>query len=218
MDNDIYDILKSDWYLELEKLHEERKKTLKTGDNVIHLEYLGGLLDYNEIIDIEKKLEQSQLQLSRYDKSGFPQAALEDYLNVVFIAIQAPLISNILNGAASSFVWESIKYSVKKIWIKVHQKKYTKLSTGTQEKKNITFGLEVKLNENTGFNFRLDGDLSEEIIEKSLDKVIDCLNQQKINESYKHPYFMTYNTTLDNWEKLDVELELKKQILKKKNK
>ena len=45
MDNDIDDVLKSDWYLELEKLREERRKTLKTGDNVIYLEYLGGLLD-----------------------------------------------------------------------------------------------------------------------------------------------------------------------------
>lgn len=218
MDTDNDDILKGEWYLELKKLREERSKTLKSGDNVIHLEYLGGLLDINDIAEIENRLKQADIELSRFDSSGFPKAALEDYLNVVFVAIQTPLISNILTGVFSNFVWESIKFSVIKVWFNTRQKKITKFTSRTQEKKNVTFGLEVSLDKNTSFNFRLDGDLSEKTIDKSLDKILNFLKEQKLNESYKHQYFMTYNSTLDNWEKLDVEEELRKEILKKKNK
>ena len=218
MDIDNDDILKSEWYLELKKLREERSKTLKSGDNVIHLEYLGGLLDINDIAEIENRLKQADIELSRFDYSGFPKATLEDYLNVVFVAIQTPLISNILTGVFSNFVWESIKFSVIKIWLNTRQKKITKITSSAQEKKNVTFGLEVSLDKNTSFNFRLDGDLSEKTIDKSLDKILNFLKEQKLNENYKHQYFMTYNSNLDNWEKLDVEEELRKEILKKKNK
>lgn len=82
------------------------------------------------------------------------------------------------------------------------------MTAGSQEKKKITFGLEIKLDKNTSFNFRLDGDLSEELVEKSLDKAFDYLKEQQPNENYKHSYFMTYNSTNENWNKLDVEEEL----------
>lgn len=56
MNNQGEDITKSDWYLEYEKVNEERRKTVKTGDNVIHLSYLGGLIDSEEIREIEETL------------------------------------------------------------------------------------------------------------------------------------------------------------------
>jgi len=218
MNNQGEDITKSDWYLKYEKLNEERRKTVKTGDNVIHLSYLGGLIDSEEIREIEKTLKQSQLELSSFDRSGLPQNALEDYLNVIYVAISIPLISNILTGVVSSIVWDSIKVTVKKVWVKVKNKEYTKLTAGSQEKKKITFGLEIKLDKNTSFNFRLDGDLSEELVEKSLDKAFDYLKEQQLNENYKHSYFMTYNSTNENWNKLDVEEDLRAKMLKRNKK
>lgn len=218
MNNQGEDITKSDWYLEYEKVNEERRKTVKTGDNVIHLSYLGGLIDSEEIREIEETLRQSQLELSSFDKSGLFKNALEDYANVISVAISTPLISNILADVVSSFVWDSIKVTVKKVWVKVKNKEYTKLTAGSQEKKKITFGLEIKLDKNTNFNFRLDGDLSEELVEKSLDKAFDYLKEQQLNEKYKHSYFMTYNSTNENWNKLDVEEDLRAKILKRNKK
>jgi len=215
MNNQGEDIFKSDWYLKYKKLNEERRKTVKTGDNVIHLSYLRGLIDSEELRDIEENLKQSQIELSSFDKSGLAQNAFEEYLNVIYIAISTPLISNILTGVVSSIVWDSIKVTVKKVWVKVRNKEYTKLTAGSQEKKKITFGLEIKLDKNTSFNFRLDGDLSEELIEKSLDKAFNYLKEQQLNENYKHSYFMTFNSTNENWNKLDVEEELRTEMLKR---
>lgn len=218
MSNQGEDITKSDWYLKYEKLNEERRKTVKKGDNVIHLSYLGGLIDNEEIREIEETLKQSQLELSCFNKSGLLQAAFEDYLNVVYIAINTPLISNILTGVVSSIVWDSIKVTVKKVWDKVKNEEYIKLTAGSQEKKKITFGLEIKLDKNTSFNFRLDGDMSEKLVEKSLDKAFDYLKEQQLNKNYKHSYFMTYNSTNENWNKLDVEEQLRAEMLKRNEK
>ena len=54
MNNQGEDITKSDWYLKYEKLNEERSRTVKKGDNVVHLTYLGGLIDNEEIREIFK--------------------------------------------------------------------------------------------------------------------------------------------------------------------
>lgn len=218
MRNQGEDITKSDWYLKYEKLNEERRRTVKQGENIIHLSYLGGLIDNEDISEIEETLKKSQLELSTFNQSGLPQAAFEDYLNVVYIAISSPLISDILTGIASSVVWDSIKVSIKKIWSKVKNKEYIKLTASSEEKKKITFGLEIKLDQKTSFNFRLDGDLSEELVEKSLDRVLDYLKEQQLNENYKYSYLMTYNSTNENWNKLDVEEESRTEILRRNKK
>ena len=216
MANEIIDeLLNSDWYLELSKLHHERQKTIKRGDNVIHLEYLGGLIEENEIKEIEKTLSSVNIELSSYDKSGLPRASIDDYINVVFFAIHAPLITDIIHGVLTGFVWDSIKLTIKKVWNKIAQKQYFKVSSDTSENRNITFGVQVYLNKNTGFNFRLEGELSEDIINDSLDKVIDCLKDQQLNKTYKHPYLMIYNTKSHEWKKFDVEEQIK---LRKKTK
>ena len=46
------DLLKDNCIVELEKVYEERRKTIKTGENVIHLTYLSGLLDDGIIMRI----------------------------------------------------------------------------------------------------------------------------------------------------------------------
>lgn len=205
------DLLKDNCIVELEKVYEERRKTIKIGENVILLTYLSGLLDDGIIIDVEEKLKQSKLELSRFDTNGLPQNALEDYSNIISISISNPIILGVLSGVLSNVVWESVKYVTNKIWINVSKKQYAKFTSTSLEKKNVTFGVEIKLDQNTSFNFRLDGHLSEEVISESLDKAISFLKEQKMNEGYKFPYFMTYDTTLQNWVKLDVQEEIMKR-------
>lgn len=207
-------LLNEDLSLKLDPLSQERKK----GNNVIRLEYIGGLIDENEILDLEEKLKKAEIELSKFDKSYLSYDSFDEYLNVVFIGISPSLISSILTGVASNIVWELIKYAVKKIWFKVNGKQYFKLTTThSQEKKDITFGVQIILDEKTSYNFRLSGDLSDELIEKSLDKALDYLKDQQPNIRYKHPYYMTYNSTNENWVKLDVEEELIKKITENKN-
>jgi len=205
-------LLNEDLSLKLDTLHQERKK----GNNVIRLEYFGGLIDENEILDLEEKLKKAEIELSIFDKNGLNYNSFDEYLNVVFIGINPSLISSILTGVASTIVWEIIKNSVKKIWLNVRGKQYIELKANSQEKKDITFGVEIIIDRNTSFNFRLNGDLSDELIEKSLDKALDYLKDQQPNKEYKHPYYMTYNSTNGNWVKMDIEEELKKKTQENK--
>lgn len=209
------DILKSEWYIELEKLDKERRKTLKSGDNVIHLEYLGGLIDEDTIIEIEENLKTANLELSRYNYSGFPQASLEEFISTIFIAIQKPIVLSILSGVAANIVWESIKFAVKKIRRKLKHKTYTKLTSRTKESKNVSFGLKFKLNEKTRFSFKISGDISEEVLDSSLDKIIGILKQHDPNEVSPHDYYLTFNEKDDLWEKVNVQEEIRKGIAKK---
>lgn len=217
--NELKEILNSDWYLEFQKRHEERYKTVKVGDNIVHLSYLRGVVDNKDITEIEEYLKCSELELSLLDKHGLAQNALEDYMNVICICISTPLISNILIGVLSSSVWDSIKFAVKKVWLNVRNKEYISLKAGSSEKKKITFGLEIKLDENTGFNFRLEGDISEELVDRSLDKALDFLKKQKMKKQKmnKHSYFMMYDADKKKWNKIDVEEELYKETMREKN-
>ncbi len=205
-------LLNEDLSLKLDTLHQERKK----GNNVIRLEYFGGLIDENEILDLEEKLKKAEIELSIFDKNGLNYNSFDEYVNTVFIGINPTLISSILTGVASTIVWEIIKYAVKKIWLKVRGKQYIEITADSQEKKDIKFGVEIFLDRNTRFNFRLNGDLSDELIEKSLDKALEYLKDQQPNEEYKHSYYMTYNSTNGNWVKLDIEEELRKKTQENK--
>lgn len=212
MNNPLNDIVSSDRELAYQKQMAERRKNIKKGDNIIHLNYLGGVLTDNDIQEIKDILSQSQLELSYFDCNGLIQNCLEDYLNIVFIGINSTLISNILTGVLSSAVWDSIKLSIKKVWLKVRNEKYIQITAYSQEKKQISFGLEINLDKNTNFKFKLDGELTEELIETTLDQALKILKEQKVNEYPKKTYFMTYNLTSKSWDKLDVEEEIRKKM------
>ncbi|WP_187152093.1 hypothetical protein [Treponema endosymbiont of Eucomonympha sp.] len=47
----------------------EKRKTVKTGDDVIHFNYFGNLISQDELGIIERELRKHVLQLSSYDQS-----------------------------------------------------------------------------------------------------------------------------------------------------
>lgn len=106
---------------ELEKLSKERMKSVKKGNNVIHLQYLGGI-EQNIIELISDKLKSKNIEFSYFDSSGFPK---NDYIEATNTLIFSYVfISEYLTGISQNAVWDVIRFVVLKIFNAVKNKKY----------------------------------------------------------------------------------------------
>ncbi len=75
--------------------------------------------------------------------------------------------------------WNIIKSFLVTTSINVKNKKINDTTSIEVSAKRLSFGLQVQLDENTLFNFELDGALDEKIILKSLDKFLVFLKERK---------------------------------------
>ena len=192
----------------------ETKNHLNEKENKIHLEYLGEFTDL-ELNEIEDKLSKVDLQLISHNKSGIPYATLEDYTLITFFMIHQALMFEILKNVGMSATWDAIKIILKYSWNKLKGKKYNKYQGGKFTEKEIKFGFEAQLDENTSFNLELSGNLDSNDIDKVLDKALGFIGSQKRNNSYKIPDYCFYDEKSKQWIKIDVMDEIRKKIKKK---
>lgn len=215
--NILDDFMKSQAFKNQEKLLEEKRKTVKSGSNVIHVEYFGGILNNDDLEEFSLELKKNELELSSFDKSGVVYNNLEDYSNMVYLALNSELAKNILYAAAGSVVWESIKLITKRIFSKTKNKKINSNSGGGQiKKKQITFGINIIIDRNTGFKFRLDNKFTTETIDKSLNQAAEFVQSQTPNAVYTHPLFLYYDHKNEKWIPVDIMEDIKKKHLKPK--
>lgn len=216
---ELEELINSDFYKERLKLLEEKRKSVKTGSNVVHINYFDKVITSEELTSISNSLEVVNLELSSYDQSADIRASLEDFTNMMYVGLSSELTKNIVFGVLGNFAWEAIKKITKIIFSKV---KNENVNSKTK-KKELTFGLHLSLNKNTGFNFRLDSKLSSESVDEALDQAKEYISIQKPNEEYKFPTFLYYDDKKNEWIAVDILTELRKKTKKmnpkvKKNK
>jgi hypothetical protein len=209
------EFMENDTFKQQEKLIAEREKTLKSGDNVVHLQYLGVFED-DDLQKINEILEKAKLDLSSYNSSGVMQNSFDSYTFIAFLAINQPLIIELLKGLGTNATWDIIKETVFFVRNKIKGKKINKITSTTVEEKDITFGLKVNLDRNTSFDFELKGNVSDEVIGQSLDRVLSFLKDKKLNDCYQYPDFLKYSEKENKWIKIDVMEEIRTKSKKKK--
>lgn len=189
-----YQLAFPDWHLEdIEKYAlkmSEKYSHIKKEPNAIHLDYYGGLVSDEDIRNIESKLQNSGLVLSRFDKNGVPYASATDFMLQIAIFISHPIIVSILEGAASNAVIDAIKYSAITVWrnVKIRGGELKTISTkSTPDQPN--FGLNIKNKKGNIVSLELDSNLSEEATLKALDKVELMLKQ--ILENDKKVFYVS---------------------------
>lgn len=198
-------------------LHAAKEKTIKKGDNVIHLEHLGEFSEA-DLATIQANLEKKFLELSSFDKSGLMVASLDEYTLLTYILLTEPIIKTILTELGTNAIWDSIKWTTIYAWGKVKGKRYTKITSADTKERAIKFGLKIHLDDRTKFDLELSGDLEVEDIERVLDKGLDYLKDLKPNLDHQHPDYLKYSKTEDKLIRLVVLDELKKKKKKKKKK
>ena len=130
-------IISSDTFKQQENLVAERRKSIKTGDNVIHLQYLG-VFENEELEDINQILKKAELELSSYNYSGITQNNIESYTLITFLVINRPLIIELLKGLATNAAWDIIKETILFARDKIKGKKISKVTSASVEEKDIT--------------------------------------------------------------------------------
>lgn len=182
---------------------------MNQSNKTILLIHIGGI-DNTEIENIENSLSKVDIQFKSHNTSGSIHASLSDFSLSTFLIINQPIIIELLRGIAINATWEIIKETIIYIHKKLKGKKIYRIdSNGTKEEKDITFGFNASLDENTSFNFEIKG--NEETVLKSLDKVFIFLKNQKNNTTNKISHHVEYSEKEDKWTKIDVLEEMKKK-------
>ena len=192
---------------ELRELENEKRKSIYTGDNVIHLEYLGGLISNEDLLKLEKILQDESLQLSSYDKNGSPYMNLEDFALTIFLYISQPIILDLINGLTVNATYDCIKNSILLIHNKIINKKYIHQQGKLKEEKQVKFGIKMNTPTNGKFSFEFDGSLDSDKLDDFFDKALNVYSNSKENKSF----YCVYNSEKESLSKIDVMNEIKKR-------
>lgn len=207
----------NDWTDEKVETHVNvmaaKHATVKHGPNVIHLDYYHGLLDINDIQEIESDFKAIGYELSRFDKTGVLYASLEDYTLQLSYYLSDPIVQNLLLGLGTNAIWDTIKKIVIYTWQRVRSKKVV---DNRGQSKTLNFGLKLQIGDNTKLDLKLDGEVSEATTLQALDKVIDLIKETKPNIHPKRERLFVYKTSNKKWVEVDVLNEIKKKLKKKK--
>ncbi|HYG15798.1 MAG TPA: hypothetical protein VEC12_08600 [Bacteroidia bacterium] len=207
-------LIESEAWKQFAALEKEKRKSVKYGEDVIHLDYFSPIISNEELKNFDEQLSKVGLRFSSYDKSGQMTASLEDFALLSAIALNDTTVKAILDNTLSTLAWETIKFITLNLYRKMRGKVITKYTHNTSEEKPMTFGMNASLDENTAYSFKLDG--SEETVLKGMDKILDFLREQKPNSHYKFPHLTTYNEQAEDWQSLDVEDEIRKMVKERK--
>ncbi|MES2382153.1 MAG: hypothetical protein V4538_13995 [Bacteroidota bacterium] len=194
---------------------EKKYSTIKRGDNVVHLDYYAGLINETDILTIETSLAKINIELSSFDKNDVPYASLEQFMLQVSLFVGDKTTQDILFGIGTNAIWDTIKTVTFHVWKTVRNRS---ANMQIESKKEFNCGIKMALDKNTKFEFKIDGELSDEAALKSIDKILDFLKTVRPNQSIKKPDFIIFNQKKESWEIVDVNAELIKQILAEREK
>lgn len=184
--------------------------TVKSGDNVIHLEYYSGIIMDDDIKQIENDLSNVNIELSRFDKSGVPYASLEDYTLDIMLFISGPIMQGILLNIGSSAAWDGIKSSFSILWKKVRRR------NPPPSGRNISCGMEVKIGAHASIRLKFEGEGADEEMQESLDKILDTIRTVIAADITRNNNFFIYDKKIKNWVALDRMKEMARKIEKRK--
>jgi hypothetical protein len=191
-------------------IQAEKAKSIKTGEHVFHLTYYSGIIFRSDLTEYEKLVLKIGGEFSNYDKNGDFHNSLDSFTLDTFLVLSSITVQSFLANTINNASWDITKHLILKIWRKSKNKVITQLTSSRSENKNLTFGVKVSIDQKTMLNFKLQGDISEDVVLSSLDKIIDFTRNQQLNTSYKHPKLVEYNKKDQRWEATDVDRKLKK--------
>lgn len=214
--------LHGDWISEEDldkkvKNYFEKRKNIKKAEDALHIQYLGNTIDESDFERYEEKLSEVGFKLSRFDESGEVKQSLDSFSLVSFILLNEHVFSGLYSDIQGNLKWDVIKFLLRSLYGKLKGKKYQRIRAGSIEEKEISFGLKVKLDKNTQFDFSFTN-LDKETFNKSLDKILGFLEKKDKNQEYKLPNFVEYDSKKKKWAEINVMEEIKKKAKKQAKK
>ncbi|MBO0592883.1 hypothetical protein I2486_15875 [Cellulophaga sp. E16_2] len=194
------DIEESEAFKSQRKLLEEKRKTLKPGPNVIHLDY-SGQYTTEELKTISDILNLNDLELSSYDRSGIIMNSVDDFIGYTIVVLNTPIVQNILKDVVKNTAWETIKLAFTKILLLSKNRVTKKVSTNEIKESNIKIAISCKTNTNNEYRFDFEGITNESEIDGILDKTLVFLSEQTKNDEYCLPEKVEFSKKKQKWVK-----------------
>lgn len=189
-----------------------------TPEYKLGLFYLSGPIEESDLLSISSDLNENGIQFIAIDKNGEVTASINEFSNIFSFLVNSPLAMGLVSGILASATWESMKIVILRTFKKVKDNKCNKVTRKGVEEKQITFGVEVKIN-NDHYNFNFNGISSDEAMSEALDKIIPLLqSKQSLSSKINHlsgSGVPNYIATYDNVSKIWVVRETNKIILEK---
>lgn len=182
---------------DIKKMISEREKNLICEPNVIHLQYTDGILCEPTIEDFENMLKGVGLELSRYKIRERNVTSIDRPLFKTFFLIAHPLINELIKDTRSK-KWELIKKIILITW-KNAKKKACYNTISDINKNELNIGLKVNLDRNTNYSFTIAGNLKEESILNTFDKILFFLQEQRCYEKYRIPNDLIFDVKESKW-------------------
>ena len=208
------DIENEQWFIDAQKKRIEKMASVKHGENVMHLTYIGMENDSEFLSDIEISLNSVGLELSSYDVNGDISANADIFNFDVYYVLSTLTLNSILTNSLSNATWDIIKSIIFNTWSSFKDKIILKGNLGNIKETNTKFGVVARIDKNTVIKFKFEGDVSEETILKSLDKVCDTIRFKDKNIVQKYPDLANFDSRLEKWELIDFEKFIRNSIKK----
>ncbi|WP_419891593.1 hypothetical protein [Paenibacillus xylanexedens] len=180
--------------------------------------YVSGSIEESDLLLISSDLNENGIQFIAVDKSGQINASLDEFSNVFSFLVSSPLAMGLVSGIIASATWDSIKTVILRTFKRVKNKKYNKLTKNGVEEKQITFGFEVKINDDY-YNFKFNGISSDEAMREALDNIMSLLqSKQSLSSKTTHlsgSGLPNYIATYDEVSKIWIVRDTNKIILEK---
>lgn len=207
---DFKQLLESEDFKEYAARLEEKAKTVLHGDDVIHLTYLSPLIDQQTIDILSEDFKQVNIRLGSWNDFGVIKASLEEFSLQIFLAISNPITVEILKTIGLNSIWETFKYAILNLHKKVFRHGNQKSNLISKE---VNFGFKMAVSKTVKFEFKIDGDLSDELILASMDKALDFVKEHdgKTVPVIELPIYSTFDHKTHKWKKVNVLKELKKK-------
>jgi hypothetical protein len=188
-------------------------KSQMNNKQMVQLSYYRGLFDLDELEKQKARLSNAGIEFSEYDKSGIIMHSVDNFTNMVSLAINSTLVQGLLFGVLTNGSYDILKNTIVWMWNSLRNKSLTKIHSGERiEEKEVTFGLDLCIDNTTRIGFRLSGDVSDELKINCIDKAFKLAKTYKRKSVPMVSEFAKFDWEKGEWYLVDIYKEIQKII------
>lgn len=181
----------------------------------VSFRYFKEMFDEEELEQHKNSLNNVGIKLIERNVSGQPMMFMDQFTNQISLILSNPLFLAYAVGFMTDTSYEVLKKSIMWIWNCTIGKRLIKLHmSGEQEEKEATFGIQIRIDSWTKIDFRLSGDVSDELKSKSIDKAFEMMNT--VPRGIEHrpiDWFANYSWEDNEWNTVNVAEEIRGRLI-----
>ena len=165
----------------------------------IYLRYIGSLIEKDALEEIINNLTNHKINIKAKDTSGELMMSVEELVAPVAIILSSDVVQAYILGLSSNASYDLIKNVVISIWNQVSGKKYIRFNHRKSEEFEANFDLNVESPNNVKVQFKLKGDIPNELKDKCIENAFKMVNENVFPEIVTG-YICRFDNDSEKWE------------------